>query len=381
MRLHLVLCAALGGLLDRAPAQNAAECVRSNEPYFVLSINRHPTTGIERAYPASVPAGYVPGGGGVAADTYRFKVFPGDVFRRAEPRRISGFHYVARNSSATVGRNTSSYLFQFDLRPTVARAGGGLDPDFSRALLSIPSQAGGGATSTYHVFSTFAPVTLSFNDCALTLRYRGGENDDKDGNAGQGPSQCTASSWLDGPLPYTPDGDWRLGTFTYNTDPNYQLWVTFSEVDPVCNLWSNWGRQRDVPRIPPLKGHSLGTYFSDLWSGNPPFEFGFDVDGGPLLRNSLVVPLLNVGAAQRVGLPFRGVVLEVNIADPALTLLHSVPGFVGLTNGIGRLSSPPLSLTSRLHGGRGLYLGIECVLFDTAFNLAGSTGAQWISIN
>lgn len=362
-------------------AQNAAECVRSNEPYFVQSVTRHPVTGIERAYPPSVPPGYLPGGGGVPADTYRFKVFPGDTLRRAQARQISGFHYVARNSSATTGRNTSSYLFQFDLRPVVARTGGGLDPDFGRSLLSVPSQAGGGATNTYHVYTTFAPVTLTFNDCAISLRYRGGENDDKDGNAGQGPSQCTASSWLDGPMPFTPDGDWRGGVFTYNTDPNYHLWVTFSEVDPVCNVWSNWGKQRDVPRVPPLKGHSLGTYYSDLWSGTPPFEFGFDVDGGMAHANRLVIPLFNIGAVFRTGIPFLGTTVEVNPADPALVLLHQVPGFVGTTNAVGRHASPAVPFTSRFLGGRGLHLGVEYLLFDGALNLAGSTGAQWVLVN
>ncbi|MEZ5962331.1 MAG: hypothetical protein R3F56_00665 [Planctomycetota bacterium] len=377
MRRGLVAAALLAAC---PPAQNLAECVRSNEPYYVLSATRHPVTGFERAYPASVPAGYVPGGGGVATDTYRFKVFPGDVFRRAQGRQISGFHYVARNSSATATRNTASYLFQFDLRPTVARSGGGLDPDFTQSMLSVASQAGGGQTNTYHVFASFSPVALTFNDCAISLRYRGGENDDKDANAGQGPSQCTASSWLDGVMPYVPDGDWRNGTFTYNTDPNYQLWVTFSEVDPVCNVWSNWGRQRDVPRVPPLKGHSLGTYFSDLISGSPPYEFGFDVDGGSANPNRIVVPLLNLGPVQRTGLPFQGVTLEVNVADPALTLLHGVPGFVGSTNGVGRFATPAVPFRSRLFA-RGLYLGVECVLFDTAFNTVGSTGAQWVLIN
>lgn len=379
MRLTLLFFAAV--CAPAVPAQNQAECVRSNEPYFVQSLVRHPVTGIERAYPASVPVGYPPGGGGVAADTYRFKVFPGDVFRRAQGRQISGFHYVARNSSATTGRNNSSYLFQLDLRPTVARAGGGLDPDFGRSLLSIPSQAGGGATNTYHVYTTFAPVQATFNDCAISLRYRGGENDDKDGNAGQGPSQCTTSSWLDGPMPYVPDGDWRGNVFTYNTDANYHLWVTFFEVDPVCNVWSNWGRQRDIPRVPPLKGHSLGTYFSDLVSGVPPFELGFDVDGGQAHAHRLVLPLLNLGAVQRTGIPFLGVTLEINPLDSALVLLHGVPGFVGQTNAVGRFASAALPLRSRLFGGLGLYLGIEYLLFDPALNPVASTGAQWILIN
>ncbi len=212
MRSPLLMLSAALCLQAVGVAQNSAESVRNNEPYFVQSLQRHPGTGIERAHPPSVPVGYVPGGGGVAADTYAFKVIPGDVHWRGEPRRIAGFHYLARNSSATVGRNTSSYVFEFDLRPTVFRAGGGLNPDFSRSLLNVPSQSGGGATNAYHVYTTFTPLRLSVNDCAMTLKYRGGENDDKDANAGQGPSQCTASSWLDGPMPFTPDGHWRYGT-------------------------------------------------------------------------------------------------------------------------------------------------------------------------
>lgn len=377
----LVLSLSAAGCVSAAAAQTTAEAVRNNEPYFVQSTQRHPVTGIERAHPPTVPAGYVPGAGGVIADTYAFKVLPGDVHWRGEPRRVAGFHYVARNSSATSGRNTASYLFEFDLRPVVFRPGGGLNPDFGRSFLNVPSQAGGGATNTYHVYTTFTPLALTVNDCALTLRYSGGENDDKDANAGQGPSQCTASSWLDGPMPFTPDGHWRGGAFTHNIDPNYYLWIALLEGAPVCNVWSNWGKQRDTPRNPPLKGHSLGTYYSDLWSGRAPFEFGFDVDGGTAYGNRIALPLFNVGTPFRFGLPLWSLTIEVDPTDAALTLLHGVPGFIGITNGAGFFTTPALRLANPLAGMRGRYFGVEYLLFDGSLAPVGSTGAQWILIN
>jgi hypothetical protein len=381
MRAALSILATVAGAAASAAGQNAVECVRSNEPYFVLSLQRHPVTGHERAYPPSVPAGFAPGAGGVPADTWAFKVFPGDVHRRAEPRRVAGFHYVARNSSATSGRNTASYLFDFALRPTLPRAGGGLDPDFGRALLQVGGAAGGGGSNTYHVYSTFSPVALAVNDCALTLRYRGGENDDKDANAGQGPSQCTASSWLDGPMPFVPDGHWHGGVLAYNQDSNYHLWLNLLEADPVCNVWSNWGRQRDLPRNPPLKGHSLGTYFSDLWRGPAPFELGFDVDAGFGHGGRHAVPLFNVGLVSRAAFPFGPATIEIDPANPGLTLLHGVPGFIGRTNPAGRLATPALTLPAPLRGARGLYLGIEYLLLDQGLAPVASTGAQWILID
>lgn len=373
MRFHsLCLLASSGALL----AQNTAEVVRSNEPYTVLSNNRHATTGVEYAHAPTVPAGYLPGGGGVPADTYKFKVFPAQTLRRAEPHRITGFHYVARNSAATIGRNNTSYLFQLDLRPTVARQGGGIDPDFSQSLLGIPTASGGGITSTYHVYTTFTAVPVSFGDCAITLRYHGGENDDKNANAGQGPSQCVGSSWLDGPMPYVPDGHWRAGTWVYNSDDTYQTWVTFMDERPVCNAWSNWGRRRDTPRVPILKGHSLGTYYSDVASGTGPFELAFDVEGGGVYAGHYALPLLNVGALSQTASWLYGIRLELDPTNPALPLLAGLPGFAGLLSATGHLESPKLTFTQRRPDLLGMYLGVEYVILDPQLSVVASTGAQ-----
>ncbi len=190
-----------------------------------------------------------------------------------------------------------------------------------------------------------------------------------------------ASSWLDGPLPYVPDGHWRSGTYAYNGDDSYQTWVTFLDERPVCNVWSNWGKRRDSPRVPQLKGHSLGTYFSDMWSGTAPFEFAFDVEGGNLYAGHHAVPLFNVGPLSQAATPFQGALVELDPANSALVLLTSVPGFIGPLNATGHFETPKLSFNRRMLGLRGAYVGIEFMILNSQLNAVASTGAQSILID
>src|SRR5690606_20680596 len=107
----------------------------------------------------------------------------------------------------------------------------------------------------------------------------------------------------------------------------------------------------------------------------------FDVEGGFAHANQYAVPICNVGAAFRGAFPFAGTTIEVDPTNVGLTMLHGVPGFVGLTSATGRFRSAPLTLPAPLGGAQGAYLGVEFLLFDSSFALVGSTGAQWVLID
>jgi hypothetical protein len=252
-----------------------------------------------------------------------WRAVPGHVWRRAEPRRVTGFTYTGRNAAATLPPNLYSYIFEFNLRRTLPRAGGGLDPDLaSTPLLTVPRSPGGGASQPYRVSSSIPPVTLDFHDVSMTLTYAGGENDDKDANATRSPSQATASSAYEGDTPWVTDGHFENGVLWYNTEPFFALVVTIFEDAPVCRIESDWGKRRLHYGPPEPNGYSISTYYAPLGSAGAYGDVTWDVYAGSAFAGHLAVPLTNLGSIWQGSLPFAGTVLEIDPTDPLLTVLH-----------------------------------------------------------
>lgn len=378
----------LGAALSAPAFAQNNEVITNNVPYLVISTAAHTTTMNAYAYAPTTPAGYDIANlaTGVVAGTKKFRVMTErhNLRLAGDAHQVSGFDYVGRSAAATAATpNANAYQPLFEMFPTTARTGGGLDPNFAATpVFSMPYMAGASVGITFGMTVTTAPMALTFTDIALAQTYQGGENDDKDPNGGMGESQCTASSWSDGPTPFVTDGVWETSSgFVYNTAPAYIHWCTYLEDEGVVRGFSDWGQRRIAPLTPALEGHSLGTYYSDLATSTGPFNFGLDVLCGAAMSGNIALPLCNIGAIWNVPIPYQGEILDVNPGDAALTLLMGVPGFAGILGTNGELMVPKIPLP-RLPGGGGNNIGVEYAVIDiNQFALAQTTGAIWVEIN
>jgi hypothetical protein len=98
------------------------------------------------------------------------------------------------------------------------------------------------------------------------------------------------------------------------------------------------------------------------------------------MRGKTAVPLFNFGPVFPIGVPFLGVVLEVNPADPLLGVLASAGYIITLdTTGFG--DGPYLPIPVLGPGAIGATFGCEFVLVDTTSGqLVDSTQSSWTTI-
>jgi hypothetical protein len=422
MRTSLVLLTAALPLATVSLNAQTNRVLRNNEPWLVISAAAHPTTGVAFNYP---PVNHPSFGNGVGVpmNASVWRVYPSATNFRSEPSNVDGFNILCRRSAASHGPGTTgapgpatgdTYEPEMTLRSTIARTAAGqpagsIDPDFTAGATiyaMIPEMPVPGSTvgTLFNISRSFGPASVSFSDCAVTMKYHGGEEDNRPAGAGTGVySQCICASWQDGPTPWIFDGfhDPAVATnngVTYKATNQFRSWMTYTTVNPTLSLFSDWGERRyqaTNPLTPLLLGHSDGTYFSDL-AVTASTRFGFSVRADTTVfsgGNALV--LFNFQPMPfPTGFPILpGFVLNLNPGDPLLGLFTAISppalgAVMGQANSVGvdfqiwgpsgivGVFGPDPALSGQYFGFQAVAVNINPPMLTL-----GSTQATWVRFN
>lgn len=357
-------------------AQNDNNLVHcNNQNWLWVSATKHATTQQPYLPTTITPAAFTAAATtGVPAGSHSWRWIPNSRNSRKEARLVSGYQYSIRPSAATATFPMTGYAWEMKLHKVVPRTGGGMNPDFASPPLHTLAQGTQTLTAfgNYFVNRTLAtPVSLTFDDVALSIRWQGGEHQD---------TPNTQSSWgtsrenIFNPMSWgfsDPTNAITLGTAT-NTFPR----MTYMEEQASIAMQSDWGMSRQV-FTPSLFGYGLGTGQSDL--AGLAGQIGWDVTAGISMTGKMAVLLFNVGPVFPIGLPFLGVTLEVNPADPVLGLLAGA-GYVLTCDATGFGDGPMLPVPAMGPASIGTTMGAEFLMLDLAVGFVDSTQATWSTI-
>lgn len=378
-------------------AQN--RLLSNNEPYYVISTATHPVTGQNRIWPPTQPPEFDVGQPGVPAGTKTFKIFPIHQFCRCLPEgvKLNGYTLIIRLSAATaagaagIGREPANEIRNIVADPNSA---GDYMPG-TTVLHSIAAQPSASTGRVFRVNRTFATVTLP-GDMAggagwcMTSDWAGGENTNVIATATQ-PSQGVVGSWQDGDtrevggnlldafgFQYT-NGNVVQGRSRAST--NFYTWQHPLVEQPELGMHSDYGKIRITsPTETQLRGHSLGTYYSD--GATMTTNIGYSVRGGAAFANGQAIPLVNIGLAQFPScvplpvLPGQTLYLKVNPGDPlfaALTALATV------LSGTGDVDAVKFNLPIT-PGLLGYYFDWQVVVVNSTFSTIANTARRGIQI-
>jgi hypothetical protein len=368
-------------------AQNHNRVKRNNNPWAVLSTAKHTTT--QRAYnwPPSSPAGFAPGGGGVASGTRTIRWIPSMVSLRRETRLVSGYQLGIRPSAATPGAMTG-YFPQVSFHVPRLLTGSGTWANGAQysADLTVPAIVTFAQTSqalpstgNFVFFRTIGtPVAINETEIVMSARWDANGlttpiNDDNPGH------QSFFGSYADGiHSPVTVQFASPTNILTPISTGFSVTWFSYFEEAPVVQQKSDWGHRRNSVQYPGISGYSIGTGQSDLASVAG--QLGWDVDAGIGFAGDLAVPLFNFGPVFPLAFQVLGQTIELNVADPHLGLLAGA-GYVLTLDATGSAIGPWLLLPSL--GPPALYttIGVEFVTArPNPSALTGSTQSAWITI-
>jgi hypothetical protein len=366
---------ALALSLGAQPDNNIVHC--NNQNWLWVSTTKHATTN-QPYLPATItPLAFTATATtGVPAGTHSWRWIPAQRNSRKETRQVTGYQISVSPSAATASFPGTYYAWECKLHKTVARTGGGQDPDFASPALHTLAQGTLSLTTfgRYTASRTLAaPVALTFDEVAMSIKWQGGEHQNTPG------SQSNWGSALESfynPMTWgfaDPANVITLGT-AVNTYPRF----TYMEDQSSIVMQSDWGMSRNTTLNPSPLGYGLGTLQSDLASVAG--QMGWDVSGGNSMAGKTGVLLFNVGPVFPIGVPFLGVTLEVNPANPFLGLLAGA-GYLPTLNATGEGDGALLPIPALGPGASGTTIGAEYLLLDTTSGFVDSTQATWMRIN
>jgi len=365
---------------------------RENTNWLVISGTSHPTTLRAYNWPPVSPTQYVwTSGVTVPAGTLTARWIPSMVNLRREPRQVTGFRVCLYPAAATTAFPLNGYYPAIRIHvpkqsmgtPGQTWAQGAqYQPDMTAAPIHLEAQG----TFTWPQFGAYivtktimTPAIVNQTEIVLSAEWKGGENDSIagqqsiNGDYTAGISPITTICFVaPGPAftitPYPVDG---LNNFSHT-------YLTYMEDAPVINAQSDWGYRRNATLVPPPSGYNSATGLSDLASATG--NVGWDVVGGASHGGEIAALLFNVGPVFPAAIPFLGVTLEVNPADPAFGLLAPFYNKILDAQGVGDL--PYIPLPALGPSAIGTTFGAEYILLNatlTAFT--GSTQSSWITVN
>jgi hypothetical protein len=386
-----ILLLSIATLAGASVAQQAA-VDRNNGNWVVISGTKHPTT--QRAYnwPPVSPAQYVwTSGQTVPAGTLTARWIPSMTNLRREQRTVSGFLCGLYPSAASSSFPQNGYFPAMRVhvpRQTQGQAGqtwaqgAQFQPDMTQQPLHMQAQG----TFNFTQFGAFlvtqtlmTPVTINQTEMVISAEWRGGENDSI---AGQQSINGDYSAGIHNTVPTTtffvaPGPAFTITPYTDGFQGFSMMWLQYLEDQPVINAQSDWGYRRD-PALNPVTGYNAATALSDISgvTGN----LGWDCDAGQTHAGEICALLFNVGNVFPIGVPFLGVTLELNPADPSFGLL--APVYNKILDATGQGDLPMLPLPALGAGAIGLSFGGEFILLNSTFTqVTGSTQSTWVTIN
>ncbi len=365
-----------------AQTQNNNAVQRSNQNWSYTQGNHPTTNNLIPTVRTMPPEWAATATTGVPAGTLTWRWIPKEANMRREARRVSGFEFGIAPSPATATFPSAGYFPEMKMHAARARTSGtGMEPDLSVPPLLTVTRAG----LTFpqfglYIASSTATTVANVNalDLVLSLKWEGTEHTNVPGKQGTLSSASESA--------YAPDSFGFVSptnVITVGSTPGPQpTWPTINyyEEAPVVNAQSDWGQLNDLTRTPPLFGYGLGTAQGPL--ATTATRIAFDVEGGATNAGRFAVPLFNVGPVFPISIPALGVTLEVNLADPALTLLGAAFGLQlngpGTSAGFG--DGAYIQLPALGTGAIGTYLGMEFVIVDPTAGVVDSTQAYYIRI-
>jgi hypothetical protein len=383
------LAIAVGSIAAGALAQldsNLNE--RTNRAYVVISGTKHTTTGNNYFWGPTVPADFSPvliGGTGnpmgVAAGTHTWRVILGQTDIRRANRDVSGFVYGAAASAASTSFPMNGYQPELEIRKTVLNgAGPGRIPDWtSPAYVTLPTTSASFPAKAWYVFTVTLSTPVSFlgNDLALTIKWQGGEADDKPGTQGYWSDYEAGVMVGAGQAQFGQDYGFASPTnvHTINTNDFSTPKLETLEEEATIIPYSSWGYRNDT-LYPLLYGTNIHTINSNLTSVAG--YFGWDFEGGPSQAGNYVLTLLNIAPIPfPLSFNLLGQTLELNIGDPAITLGADL-GYVLTLNPTGLVSGPKISLPPQ-PALKGQYVGAEGIVIASTLTQVNETtqAAHW----
>ena len=391
------LCALTAGLLASfagAQTVNAVTVERNNDPWLVISTAVHAGTGNQYAYAPTQPTGFAPGTGGVAVGTRTVRWLPNMSNSRRENHKVIGFQLGIRPSAATGTANYpfTGYVPECSVHaPQQLAAGTGptwaqgrqYSADLTAAALATMPQG----TLPFNAFANFivgrtmtSAVNVMQDEIVMSLKWdaNGQSTPINDDN----PMHCSFFASFD-------DGIHNVTTIQF-ASPTNQLtpytenrfinYLTYSVEDQmVMHQQSDWGYRRNPALLPSVSGYSVATALSDV--STVAGQLGYDCDMGTLHPGDFGMPLVNFGPVFPAFIDLFGVRLEVNPADPNLTLLPSA-GYLIVADAQGFANGPLLPIPALGPTGIGFTIGAEFVGIESDLSaIFGSSNAAWVTVN
>jgi hypothetical protein len=311
----------------------ASPVEKNNDPWLVISATKHPTTGQPYNWPPVSPAGFAPGGGGVANGTRTVRWIPSETNLRREVQNVSSVFIGLRPSAASVSFPQTGYFPEVNIHPARQLAAGAtwmqgrqMSADFTAAPTLVVAQS----THTFANYGNFlvtrnltTSIPLNAEDVVLSAKWdANGQatpiNDDNPahqsffGSFSDGVHTTTTVQFA-APAP--------ANTLTPYNDGNSNFsvtWFSYGIEQSALNQQSDWGYRRDARLPPAVSGYSVGTAWADL--ALVPGQLGWDIEAAGKAGH-VAVPVMNVGPVFPAFLDFLGLRFEVNLGDPLLSLL------------------------------------------------------------
>lgn len=375
-------------------AQDQNTVSRNNDPWLVIS-SAHPVTTNPYNFPPVSPAAFsfnvaapgTPTGQTVAANTHTVRWIPSMTNMRRQARQVSGFYAGLRPSAATPSTSfpLTGYTPEYKIHqpnqlvPGLSWAAGAqYSANFNApALVTLPQ-----GTFSFTTFGNFlvtsalsAPVSVTQEEIVISLKWRGGENDEVPGG------QSFFASYFDGihtPLTVQFASPAPANALTPSTDNRFVTWASYFEEDASIAAKSDWGYRRNAALLPSVSGHSVGTGQADL--ATTAGQLGWDVEAGVSQNGNFAIALFNAGPIFPASFPLFGQTIEVNLADPNLTLLVNAGYNLTLSaqgEGVGPFLPLPVLGSSAI----GFSIGAEFLILASDFSgWRESTQAAWVTI-
>jgi hypothetical protein len=383
----LTLAAVAGSVV----AQGQNDVARNNDPWLVISAAAHPTTTRPYNYPPVSPAQFAyntatpgtPTGQTVPAGTHTVRWIPSMTNLRREARDVTGFYVGLRPSAASATFPLTGYTPEYKIHTPAQLAPGATwasgaqySANFTApALVTLPQ-----ATYTFAAFGNYlvsstltAPVTVNQEEIVISFKWQGGENDEVAG------TQSFFGGYADGiHTPMTVQFASPTNVLTPATDNFTVTWGSYFEDSASISAKSDWGYRRTAALLPSVSGYSVGTAQSD--AATTAGQLGWDVFAGAANSGNFAIALFNTGAVFPASFPLFGQIIEMNLADPSLTLLVNAGYNITLpANGEG--AGPFLPIPVLGSSAIGFAIGAEFLILRSDLSgFSDSTQSAWTQI-